>query len=297
MFLVPFCFWNDTLTKTELLQQLENFYNKGIRSFVIHPRKGLPLTQRYLSETFLDHVEFIVEEAAKRKMTVFLYDEAMYPSGAANGMVVKTNPAYAAKGLQMVKQPLSAPAPQFGEGNWFVASIPADEEEIYYFSLVYSEGTIRGVHEGEDDREPNAPKAADLLDIDAMKLFIHLTHDTYYERLKKYFGSTIVAMFTDEPDMLGRCAKKGLIPWTHRFLEHYLSCGGKVGDLPVLFEKETPKTHEIHQRYHHAINSWMSKSYFQPISEWCTAHGIALSGHPHESNDIGFLKYFQILAF
>jgi len=291
---IPFWFLNDTLEKTELKRQIDDFYSKGIRGFVIHPRKGLPLTQRYLSETFLDHVEFIVEEAAHRKMTVFLYDEAMYPSGAANGMVVKANPAYAAKGLQMLRQPISEPAPIFGEGNWFVASIPLDEEEMCYFSLVYSEGTIRGVHEGEDDREPNAPKAADLLDINAMKLFIHLTHDTYYERLKKYFGSTIVAMFTDEPDILGRNSKKGLIPWTHRFLEHYLECGGKVGDLPILFEQETTETHEIHTRYRHAVNSWMCRSYFEPISQWCTAHGIALSGHPHESNDIGFLKYFQI---
>lgn len=83
---------------------------------------------------------------------------------------------------------------------------------------LYSEGTIRSVHEGEDDREPNAPKAADLLDINAMKLFIHLTHDTYYNRLEKYFGSTIVAMFTDEPCPLGRCGKRGLIPWTLRKL-------------------------------------------------------------------------------
>lgn len=290
---IPFWFWNDTLNKETLKQQLEDFYQKGIRGFVLHPRKGLPITQKYLSETFLDYVEYIVEEAAKREMTVFLYDEAMYPSGAANGMVVKTNPSYAAKGLQMVKQPKSEPVPEFGEGNWFVASVP-DGEDMCYFSLVYSEGTIRGVHEGEDDGEPNAPKAADLLDINAMKLFIHLTHDTYYNRLSKYFGSTIIAMFTDEPSILGRCEKPGLIPWTHGFLEHYLECGGKVEELPVLFEKETAETRSIHQVYHHATKLWMAESYFRPISDWCVAHGIALSGHPHNSNDIGFLKFFQI---
>jgi hypothetical protein len=291
---IPFWFWNDTLNKETLKRQLDDFYAKGIRGFVLHPRKGLPITQKYLSETFLDYVEYIVEEAAKLKMTVFLYDEAMYPSGAANGMVVKSNPAYAAKGLQMFKAEEGESAPEFGEGNWFVAKVPAEDGGEYYFSLVYSEGTIRGVHEGEDDGEPNAPKAADLLDINAMKLFIHLTHEAYYARLSKYFGSTIVAMFTDEPSILGRCAKRGLIPWTHGFLEHYLACGGKIEDLPVLFEKETTETRGVHQIYHHALKLWMAESYFRPISDWCVAHGIALSGHPHNSNDIGFLKFFQI---
>ena len=291
---IPFWFLNDTLDKDTLKQQLYSFYEKGIRGFVLHPRKGLPVTQKYLSETFLDYVEFLVEEAAKLQMVVFLYDEAMYPSGAANGMVVKNNPAYAAKGLQMTKVLKGEDAPEFGEGNWFVASVPGEDDSTYYFSLVYSEGTIRGVHEGEDDREPNAPKAADLLDVNAMKLFIHLTHDTYYNRLSKYFGSTIVAMFTDEPSILGRCAKKGLIPWTHGFLEHYQACGGKVEDLPVLFEAVTPETQKAHQLYHHAVKLWMADSYFKPISDWCVEHGIALSGHPHNSNDIGFLKFFQI---
>lgn len=291
---IPFWFLNDTLDKETLKQQLYSFYEKGIRGFVLHPRKGLPITQKYLSETFLDYVEFLVEEAAKLQMVVFLYDEAMYPSGAANGMVVKTNPAYAAKGLQMTKVLKGEDAPEFGEGNWFVASMTGEDDSTYYFSLVYSEGTIRGVHEGEDDREPNAPKAADLLDVNAMKLFIHLTHDTYYNRLSKYFGSTIVAMFTDEPSILGRCAKKGLIPWTHGFLEHYEACGGKVEDLSVLFGAVTPETQKAHQIYHHALKLWMADSYFKPISDWCVEHGIALSGHPHNSNDIGFLKFFQI---
>ena len=291
---IPFWFLNDTLDKETLKKQLYDFYEKGIRGFVLHPRKGLPITQKYLSETFLDYVEFLVEEAAKLQMVVFLYDEAMYPSGAANGMVVKTNPAYAAKGLQMTKVLKGEDMSEFGEGNWFVASVPGEDDSTYYFSLVYSEGTIRGVHEGEDDREPNAPKAADLLDVNAMKLFIHLIHDTYYNRLSKYFGSTIVAMFTDEPSILGRCAKKGLIPWTHGFLEHYQACGGKVEDLPVLFEPVTPETQKAHQIYHHAVKLWMADSYFKPISDWCVEHGIALSGHPHNSNDIGFLKFFQI---
>ena len=50
---IPFWFLNDTLDKETLKKQLYDFYEKGIRGFVLHPRKGLPVNQKYLSETLL----------------------------------------------------------------------------------------------------------------------------------------------------------------------------------------------------------------------------------------------------
>ena len=318
---IPFWFLNDELDRDELKRQLLDFYDKGIRSFVIHPRKGLPLTTPYLSEVFLDYVEYLVEEAKALGMTVILYDEAMYPSGSCHGRVVQTNPAFAAKGLKKhVWQP-DAPAPEFGEGNWFIAAALAEmtadgtcrytgfatmkamqeayaqsklTREAYYFTLVYSKGTIRGIHPDEDDEEPLAPKAADLLDIEAMQTFIHLTHDVYYNRLKEHFGRTIISIFTDEPSIMGRNHLPGLIPWTHGFLDHYLNMGGSLDAIPQLFEKETDTAHDQRLIYKHALNDMLAKHYFKPVSDWCEAHGIALSGHPAGSEDIGMLQYFQL---
>jgi hypothetical protein len=38
----PFWFWNDDLSETELLRQIEDFRTHGVYGFVIHPRAGLP---------------------------------------------------------------------------------------------------------------------------------------------------------------------------------------------------------------------------------------------------------------
>lgn len=317
----PFWFLNDELDRDELKRQLLDFYEKGIRSFVIHPRKGLPLTTPYLSDVFLDYVEYLVEEAKALGMTVILYDEAMYPSGSCHGRVVQTNPAFAAKGLKKHIWLPDAPTPAFGEGNWFIAAALAETmadgtckytgfdtmeamqeayaqseltKEAYYFTLVYSKGTIRGIHPDEDDEEPLAPKAADLLDPEAMQTFIHLTHDVYYNRLKEHFGKTIISIFTDEPSIMGRNHLPGLIPWTHGFLDHYLKMGGSLDAIPQLFEKETDASHDLHLIYKHAVNDMLAKHYFKPVSDWCEAHGIALSGHPASSEDIGMLQYFQL---
>lgn len=62
----------------------------------------------YLSDAFLDRIETIVSFAAAHGMRVLLYDEGMYPSGSAHGMVVQENPAYAARGL-CLRAPGDAP--------------------------------------------------------------------------------------------------------------------------------------------------------------------------------------------
>ena len=42
----------------------------------------------------MHYIRVAVETAAKLGMVIVLYDEAMYPSGSAHGMVVKENPAW-----------------------------------------------------------------------------------------------------------------------------------------------------------------------------------------------------------
>ena len=308
---IPFWFWNDDLDHDEIKRQIHAFLEKGIPGFVIHPRKGLTEAYRYLSENFMDSVAVAVEEAEKLGMFVFLYDEAMYPSGSAGGLVVKANPQYASKGLRMTVLEAGEALPTFGEGNWFVSALCRWEDgcrsfdsleeavafranqpcTLTYFTMVYTKGHIRGVHPGEDDEEPNAPASADLLDPEAVKTFIRITYDAYYNRLSRHFGKTIQAIFTDEPSIMGRGPLPGLIAWSHGILEEYIACGGSRDEMDLLFGKETS---EAKKAYDRAISARMGGKYFAQLSGWCADHGIALTGHPHSSQDIGHLAYFQL---
>ena len=308
---IPFWFWNDDLDHDEIKRQIHAFLEKGIPGFVIHPRKGLTEKYRYLSDNFMDSVAVAVEEAEKLGMFVFLYDEAMYPSGSAGGLVVKANPQHASKGLRMTVLEEGEAVPTFGEGNWFVSalcrwedgsrSFDSLEEALAFrsekactlmvFTMVYTKGHIRGVHPGEDDEEPNAPASADLLDPDAVKSFIRITYDAYYNRLSRHFGNTIQAIFTDEPSIMGRGPLPGLIAWSHGILEEYIACGGKREELDQLFSKEV---NEARKAYDRAISQRLGGKYFAQLSGWCESHNIALTGHPHSSQDIGHLAYFQL---
>ncbi|MDL4842306.1 glycosyl hydrolase [Aquibacillus rhizosphaerae] len=324
---IPFWFWNDHLTKQEIIRQIGDFYEKGVTGFVLHPRIGIPKELVYLSDDYMELVHLAVKEAKRLGMTVILYDEAMYPSGSANGLVVKGNPEYASRGLKMVEyackntKKISLKLPReeklvsvqavkkkstseidlnksklleyHGENIEFVA--PDNEDwSIVVFIETFSGGTIRGIHFGEDDGEDHAPTSTDLLNPEAVKKFIQLTHDTYYIKLKDYFGDTVVAMFTDEPDILGRGATPGLKPWTGDFLTFYKQNGNDERDLPALWLEAGEQTVHIRKKYRKTVNQKLTESYYKQISSWCANHHIALTGHPAKSDDIGLLEHFQI---
>ncbi|MBQ9305737.1 hypothetical protein [Butyrivibrio sp.] len=304
---IPFWFWNDYLSEDEITRQMEEMKDKGVDAFVIHPRKGLPKEIEYLSDKYFYYVKYAVSKAKEMNMKVVLYDEAMYPSGSCRGMVVKKNKAFASKGLMMTKVPLEE------AGAVLVADLATDQGKRYFYMLP-SGGNIRGVHENEDDGEIDAPPSSDLLDPEAVKTYIELTHEKYYAELKEYFGSTIIAFFTDEPCILGRNPREGLIPWSDGIYEEYLAAGGTLEDLPLLFEKQscdnaanaegTDKSDISHildkkervQRarriYDEVIYARMSRAYYGQLSKWCTDHGIALTGHPEKSTDIGYLQNY-----
>ncbi len=305
---IPFWFWNDELSEAELLRQIEDFHAKGVDGFVIHPRKGLPRSIEYLSDRFMGYVRFAVEEAARRSMRVVLYDEAMYPSGAAHGLVVKENPAWASRCLRMEVCTTDMPAAEdivavcaarVQESHAKDIELLAAADGLYRapqgkallcFREGFSGGTIRGVHEGEDDGEPFAPASADLLNPEAVQAFIRLTHERYYEVLSEHFGSTIIAMFTDEPDIVGRNALPGGKAWTTGFLPEF----GDAADLPALWLDVGTETENIRRRYRRAVNRRMLRTYYGQLADWCEAHHVALTGHPAKGWDIGLLRPFQL---
>jgi hypothetical protein len=324
---IPFWFWNDLLTNDEIIRQIRDFKEKGVMGFVIHPRLGMPKEIVYLSDLYLDFVETAVQEAANHGMIVMLYDEAMYPSGSAKGLVVKDHPEYASRGLRMDEylcegdleiaitlnhgeklvsaqaiertsenrnRPSSTQILEVHEETLKFSPPNENEWTVLLFIETFSKGTIRGIHFGEDDGEIDAPPSADLLNPDAVAKFIHLTHERYYSRLKKYFGNTIQAFFTDEPEILGRGSRKGLMPWTDGFLEWYIQNGNGETDLPALFLDMGERTEIVRRNYQKSVNKRLEYAFYKPISEWCNNHGIALTGHPAQSSDIGLLHHFQI---
>lgn len=285
--LLPFWFWNDRLEIDELIRQIDEFEARGVHGFVIHPRMGLPLDMPFLSGSMLDVMRRVIEHAASREMRVVLYDEGMYPSGSAAGQVVASNPAFQCRCLDRVPTDMQLPdgANCVGTyGHWRIIDRPVDS-------------VIRGIHyEDEAETKESEPPAGDILNPDAVTRFIELVHERFAHAFGEHFGQTIIGVFTDEPNPLGRCREQGVWPGTRGVLDEVNRLLGEdfAPFLPALFDDSFPQAETHRQRYHWAICRRLEETWYRPLHEWCDRHGLWLMGHPDRGDEIGVQRYFHV---
>ncbi|MBN1582052.1 MAG: hypothetical protein JXA89_15220, partial [Anaerolineae bacterium] len=216
---MPFWFWNDTLQVDEILRQIVDMEAHGVYGFVIHPRVGLPRSVGWMSERMIYFMRLAVQEAARRKMYVILYDEGMYPSGSSSGQVVAENPLYQCRCLAKIDLENDR-SPDLKPG-WNLVGIAerANRKRVAVVDRPV-DAYIRGLHYIDEGPREDEPPAADLLNPDSIATFIRLVYDRYEQALGEYFGTTILAIFTDEPGLLGRCRERNVWPGTTGILKH-----------------------------------------------------------------------------
>ena len=291
----PFWFWNDDLDADEIIRQMDDFQRHGVDGFVLHPRVGLPRHLGWMSEGLLHFYRVAIKAARERQMTVILYDEGMYPSGSSSGQVVEANPAFACRCLAKVDLP-DGQKPALNPGETLAAVV--QRRDGSYMAVIDrpANSVIRGLHYIGGGPAEDEPPAADILNPQAVAAFIHLVYDRFAENFGSYFGSTIPAIFTDEPGLLGRSRERDIIPGTTDILEHVNWILGYdfTPHLPALWYEDESDAARYRRDYAHAVSLRLEETYYKPLSAWCAAHGLALTGHPAKGDDIGPLRYFQI---
>ena len=284
------------MREDEIARQLGEFQAHGVFAVVLHPRVGLPRSQGWMSDDLLAMLRFAIEEAARRGMWVMLYDEGMYPSGSASGRVVAENPAYQCRGLERIALA--------GDAEIVLQPDQTLVADVIYKGQRYAiidrplDSVIRGLHfinEDSDESPPeDEPPAADLLNPDATLAFIRHSYERYYQAFGDHFGTTIRAIFTDEPNLLGRSRESDVMPGTTGILRHvndYLGCDF-TPDLPALWDADAPEG--IKLDYLRALDHRLETTYYAPLYDWCEQHGVALTGHPAEPDATTILRYFHL---
>ena len=334
--IMPFWFLNDDLDENEIIRQIREMHAKGFGGFIPHARVGLSRRVGYLTDEWFHLMRVATEEAARLDMKVVLYDEGSYPSGSAAGRVVAENPEFAARCIVPLSTTVDGPAEGYwrpnrsrfmqdrilcivqarmvdddtidpatatllqmedGDGEIVRYDVPEGRWKLMAVLSAYSGGIIRGVHDEDDEAHALAPAAGNIMDPDSVACFIRHTHDGYYRHLKEYFGTTVVAMFTDEPNPLGRSPKRGPgpRPFTTDFEKDLAQYWPEdiLTWLPALWTNYGERTEEFRSRYHRAYHDRIEWVFYGAQSAWCEEHGITLTGHPEQSNEMGCLKYFQ----
>jgi hypothetical protein len=281
----------------------------GLGGFVMHARSGLATP--YLGTEFMDVVRDCVDLAEQEGLRAWLYDEDRWPSGFAGGMAT-VDPRARAKQLLWTRFPYGVEPPAGDAGAFGQRAGKGALLARYHVGL--RDGVLadyRRMSPGEaepaggvvwyaylETMQPapwyNNQAYADTLSHAAVECFVELTHERYAAVVGGRFGSTVPAIFTDEPQVIHKqsLAHAGeprdvILPWTDDLLASYRAAyGDDLADrLPELFwQLPAGQASTARYRYHDHLCERFASAFVDTVGTWCRRHGLLLTGHlMHES--------------
>lgn len=261
---IPFWSWNSKLEESELNRQIQWMDENAIGGFFMHARSGLKTP--YLSEEWMKYIESCCDEAAKRNMKAWAYDENGWPSGFVGGRLLENE----------------------SDRDMYILYAFGDYDENADVSYCLNKQRIVRVHSGEHAGEylnlyfRHSTSTVDILNPEVTRKFINMTHQTYADYFGDDFSEKLEGFFTDEPQYY-----RWHTPYTplirQYFREEYNEdIFDKLGLLFV--KKEGYRT--FRYRYWLGMQKLMLNNYAKQIYDWCEEHHVKLTGHYLEEKSL-----------
>lgn len=168
----------------------------------------------------------------------------------------------------------------YDEGGWpsggACGEVVRNDPALAAHVLIRTEqGTFQAVPVAERGR-------IDLMNPDAARTFIRLTHDRYFESAEEEFGKTITGIFTDEARWVGRIGQEE-IPWSPLLPEEFLRRNGfpveEIYAMLFPLPEITEEVRRMRRLYLECCTALSIRNYYEILAEWCRNHGIGLEGH------------------
>ena len=296
--ILPFWFLNGELDPDEMLVQLREFRDKGMPGIILHGRYGLETP--YIGDVYLDRIKLAVDEAARLGLTTWIYDEMNWPSGTADGRVLRERPDLAQRYIECISMDVRGP--------WF-AYLTGQDSRYVNFERSTPVAAFAISSEGEVlDLTPNlsftyvipweippgnwklmyivekrAEYYIDALDPESTSEFLRIGYEPYLDRLGEVDPEQMLGFYTDEPAMhyFLTAQSNPIVPWTKdMFRRFHERCGYDLRRrLPDLFFDVSPDSARVRHDFYNAISDFYADAYYRQIHEWCGERGLLFTGH------------------
>jgi hypothetical protein len=320
---IPWWIWNGRMEYAEMERQLRLMKEAGLDGWMLWVRFGVEV--EYLSRDFFDRLRFAVQKSAELGLDVWIFDEYAWPSGSAHNLVPRNHPEYRMRVLSCLEARVTGPGPVHlsfpppapaevlaalpaPEGVYVEGELPQDDRRIERVVAVpVVNGRLdpnRAIHVTDAvsglDVDWEAPAGEwfllvllsrdyrnyiDAVNPEAVRAFIHTTHEQYQHHLGDYFGSVVKGFFLDEPRYIRHGREKPqfeepTIPWSHRLFERLEERGLKPIDpcLAAVFCEVEGKEAALRVQFWKALMELYREAYFQQLSDWAEQHGLVYCG-------------------
>ena len=306
-------FWQHHESEEVLREEIARMDENGVGDFIAEARPH----PDYLGEQWWEDMSILIDEAKKRDMHVIFFDDGSYPSGTAEGRIVKQYPEFVKRYL--AEDHIDACGPMEGssffiqewmkEGDQIIGVAAArrtaerndniDGTTLIDLTDRIQEGTLYwNVPEGDwrvfvfrSTRYGGEDYTKDYLnplDKEACRAFIDLVYEEHYRHFGDEFGKTVTGFFTDEPRFGnaatydGRLGKKNqVLPWSDSLGEELNAgrFGNFVRVMACLWYEAGEITPDVRYCYGDIVSRRFAKNFIGQIGEWCRAHSVELIGH------------------
>ena len=127
------------------------------------------------------------------------------------------------------------------------------------------------------------PQMSYLMDPEAVDCFIKMTHEKYYARLGKYFGTLIKGIFSDEPDIgyFDRSNNKDIfrMGWYFDMPKDYAKATGGRDLYQDILDGVKNNSNDFAAVCNRLLGERFRAVYVDRISQWCKDHRIVFTGH------------------
>ncbi len=257
----------------------------------------------YLRAPWWKIISQIIEIAKKKGMKAWIYDEFDWPSGTAGMTIPVKHPEFRAKYL-IVSLHTSGrvnPIRNVNLAIWhnMISNGVKMEERVKYAYLVRGKEmknvTKRLLQEKEIQIKKgevvvlfNLFETDDYIDVmnkDAVKEFLNLTHEKYLKRYKSEFGKTIPGFFSDEVTLihhlsLDKLLMKKIIPWTEDLEEYfYKENKYKMEERLPLLLLNIEGSEKFRCDFWKTVTKVYSENFHNQIKRWSERHKVIYTGH------------------
>jgi len=296
--ILPFWFLNGELDPAEMRYQLREFRDKGMPGIILHGRYGLEMP--YLGPEYLERIAFAVDEAEKLGLQTWIYDEMNWPSGTADGRVLRERPDLAQRYLECINFPVRGP--------WFSYLTGADSRYLDFERstpvaafAVSSEGRVVDLTPNLSFEnvipweappgnwrlmyivEKRADYYIDALDPEATREFLRIGYEPYAEAVGAKLSRPMLGFYTDEPAMhyYVTGGDNPIVPWTKDMFRRFQERNGYNlrPRLPDLFFDVGPDSARVRYDFYTTLTEFYSDAYYRQIHAWCRDHDVLFTGH------------------
>lgn len=317
-YILPF-FWQHGDSHELLLEEIKAIEKSGAKELCVESR----VHNEFCEDKWWDDFGFILQEAKRRNMRVWLLDDKRFPTGYANGSVEK-QPQFKKKHIRMSYIDVVGPKPgsaltlpKIDAENEKLVNVVAYKrnddcvslcgEPIGLMDKIQNGLIFFDIPEGFyrvffviETRLGNARyNMIDMLNPDSCKLQIKAVYEPHYEHFKEYFGNTFAGFFSDEPcfgneagfvdSILGK--ETMIIPFSDELFYMLAEKMGKDEDyiiniLPILWQKHENIMHELRYFYMDAVTYLYKRNFSDLLGDWCREHSVMYIGHIIEDNNL-----------